>query len=77
MAYDLSSPSAHPINEMKCPFRVDRNGEFMPCCGDKCMAYLDYENHPWTLHGPADLPPVFVRQCRRLAPGPVTYGCGI
>lgn len=68
-----------PINEMKCPFRVDDNLDFMPCCGDACMAYFEYEQTPWSLHSSSTVapPPVVVRVCRRLGnPGP-SYTCAI
>lgn len=71
------SKPARSINEMKCPFRVDKNGEFMPCCGDACMAYYEYENTPWLLSQPTNAAPqpVLVRVCRRLAPVSTPYGC--
>lgn len=27
----------------RCPFRKDENGDFAPCYGVGCMAYLEYD----------------------------------
>lgn len=67
-----------PINEMKCPFMTDDKGEFLPCWGDCCMAYSEYDYTPILSVDETDKPaqPIIVRQCRRLgwqvAP---PYGC--
>lgn len=70
---------ARPLNEMKCPFRMDENGEFMPCCGDACMAYYEFEHTPWTLTNieKEPPPPVLVRLCRRLPPAYTPYGYAV
>lgn len=54
-----------PINEMKCPFMIDEKGEFMPCLGDCCMAYFEYEYAPLAPMN-SKTEPVIIRQCRRL-----------
>lgn len=71
---------ARPINEMKCPFRVNENGEFMTCCGDSCMAYYEYEHTPFTFGCSMNSiapTPVIVRVCRRLPPASTPYGYAV
>lgn len=29
--------------EKKCPFRKDKDGEYLECYGSECMAYYEYE----------------------------------
>ena len=35
---------------MKCPFRVDENGDFKECYGADCMAYFEYDTRPFSGH---------------------------
>lgn len=32
---------------MKCPYRLDKNGDFKECYGNKCMAYFEYDTGPF------------------------------
>lgn len=46
-----------------CPFRRGKDGEFLPCYCQKCMAYYEYEQ-PVTyvsVPGPVTIPPT--KQC--------------
>lgn len=40
---------------MKCPFRVDENGDFKECYGGECMAYFEYETVSAPFARPSDL----------------------
>lgn len=74
MDHKAKTAAQRPINEMKCPFRVDDKGEFMPCLGDFCMAYFEYEHIPYVAFSTCQQAPdpVLIRQCRRLsALGPI------
>ena len=56
-------------NEIKrCPFRKDEDGEFSPCYGDGCMAYLEYDQPVFALHPGEESkePPKHVTLCRRM-----------
>lgn len=68
---------SEPINKMKCPFRKDEHGEFMPCYGAECMAYLEYDQHVLSLTTQcnSNSPPVHLTLCRRMAQ-PMYYGGG-
>ena len=57
-------------NEVKrCPFRKDEDGEFAPCYGEGCMAYLEYDQPVFTLSTQCSVipQPVHVAMCRRMA----------
>lgn len=67
---------------MKCPFRTDKNGEFMECYGKDCMAYLEYDMPLYSIpkfdnqnqiidHNVATS---HVTMCKRMIPPPVSYG---
>lgn len=69
-------PENKPITTMKCPFRLDKDGEFRDCYGKGCMAYCEYESYPYTEGGSSSVSkPVVNCICRRI-PQPVSYvGC--
>lgn len=66
-----------PINTMKCPFRQNEHGEFMPCYGAECMAYLEYDQPALflSMQCSGDQTPVRLTLCRRMAQ-PMPYGGG-
>lgn len=60
-----------------CPFRKDKNGEFAECYGERCMAYIEYDQpvFPSSLHEEMKEPPVHVKVCKMM-PQPVFYSGG-
>lgn len=71
------SDELKPIEVMKCPFRVEKDGRFGDCYGDYCMAYLEYETRPLGYNYPKQNyiagflgDQIKVRQCKRM---PITY----
>ena len=64
------------INTMRCPFRVNENGNFCKCYGKSCMAYYEYQGFvsdaTTTLRASKNTP-VLTCICKRMAQ-PVTYG---
>lgn len=62
------------INTMRCPFRMDKDGNFCECYGKDCMAYFEYEGFHWPDDGRCSASkPILTFICKRLAQ-PVTYG---
>lgn len=63
---------------MKCPFRQDEHGEFLPCYGQACMAYYEYTPTPVTFGQNSTLTTneTPVPLCRKmLAAAPYYGGC--
>lgn len=56
---------------MRCPFRKDEDGDFLPCYGAECMAYYEYDA-PLAVYTPkTDLtavPTTHITMCRMMAP---------
>ena len=56
---------------MRCPFRKDEDGDFLPCYGAECMAYYEYDA-PLAVYTPkTDLtavPTTHITRCRMMAP---------
>lgn len=66
-------------NETKrCPFRKREDGEYMPCYGNECMAYVEYDQPiiSWSLHDKDEIkaPPVHVTACKMM-PMPNYFNC--
>ena len=60
----------------RCPFRKDAAGDFAPCYGASCMAYLEYDQPALSLSDTCGaMPPLHLILCRRMAQ-PLYFGGG-
>lgn len=65
--------------EKRCPFRKDEDGEFAPCYGAACMAYLECDTRPFNvITGEGEKQESqHVIMCRMMNPPYFVGGCNI